>query len=183
MSEVLLKVPYFSQVDNDTDYHGSGYRQCNLTTHAMAVDFLTKGALSQKAKELGFAEPESYYGKLLAPYGDTIDHTAHTRCIEEKFGLRSQWRTDLDISAIGQQLEQGKPVPVGVAYKQSGHIVLVVGRSDRGLKIHDPYGIRYGATSGYDVGANGANDEYSWHLLNQVYWDLGSCSGWGRIFT
>lgn len=183
MSKVLLSVPYFSQVNNTDEYHGSGYRQCNLTTHAMAIDFLTKGALSKKAKELGFCEPESYYGKLLAKYGDTTDHTAHTRCIAQEFDIRSAWRTDLSKADLIAQLDKQLPVPMGVAYKGSGHIILAVGYNDRGLIVHDPYGVRHGATDAYDVGVSGANDRYSWKLLNQVYWDLGSDRGWGRIFV
>lgn len=177
-----LQVPYYKQIDNDSNLFGTGYRQCNLTSHAMALEFLTKGKLSQEAKRLGLSEPESYYGKLLDKYGDTIDHGAHTACIAQEFGIASEWRTDLSRSKIEDQLKKGKPVPIGVAYKSSGHIVLAVGFTAYGLLIHDPYGVRHGAADSYDVGANGANDSYSWKLLDQIYWDYGPNSGWGRIF-
>jgi len=182
MSKVLLSVPYFSQLNNTTKYHGAGYRQCNLTVHAMAIDFLTKRALSKKAKELGFCEPESYYGKLLAKYGDTIYHPSHTECIAEEFGIESEWRYNLRKSDLITQLDKQIPVPMGVAYKEAGHIILAVGYDDTGLLVHDPYGVRHGASNRYDVGVEGANDRYTWNLLNQVYWDQGSDRGWGRIF-
>ncbi len=182
-SEVVLSVPYFSQVDNATDDHGPGYRQCNLTVHAMAIDFLTKGALSKKAKELGFCEPESYYGKLLAHYGDTTKHLPHTQCIAQEFDIRSEWRYDLRKTDLIAQLDKQIPVPMGVAYKKAGHIILGVGYDDVGLLVHDPYGVRQGTSDSYNVGVSGAHDRYTWNLLNRIYWDKGSDCGWGRIFA
>lgn len=174
-----LDVPYFSQLDNCTDYHGAGSRQCNLTSHAMALAYLKPDFISSSIKKQ-YREPESYLGYFLNLWGDTTDHEAMSRCLKENFNIRSHWSYDLNKSEILTQLENQKPVPIGVAWRTSGHIVLVVGCDNRGLLVHDPYGIRRG--DGYDVGADGSFDHYSWSLLEDVFWELGYESGWGRIF-
>ena len=178
---VKLPVPHYYQIDNDTDYHGSGYRQCNLTSHAMALAYL-QPEFVKKSKSLGYDEPESYYGEKLNRYGDTTDHNAHTQCLQHEFGIQSSWTTSLDKATIIKQLDSGFPVPAGVIYKGSGHIVLIVGHTSEGFLIHDPYGTRHGANDSYDVGVGGVYDLYSWSLLNQVYFDSPGESGWGRVF-
>ena len=177
---LLLNTPYYRQIDNSPKFHGQGWRQCNLTSHAMAVEYLTKKLSDYTA--LGFNQPEDLYGALLDKYGDTILHDAHTQCLEKEFGLKSRWRTDLTRADVETQLMKGKPVPAGMAYRSSGHIVLIVGMKKEGLIINDPYGVRLGAQDSYDTEASGECDFYSWTLLNQVFWDAGPNSGWGRIF-
>jgi len=47
--------------------------------------------------------------------------------------------------------------------------------------IHDPYGIRYGATSNYEIGAQAAYDPYTFTLMEQIWVDMGTEAGWGRV--
>ena len=176
---IRLDVPYFTQLDNQTDYHGSGTRQCNLTSHAMALSYLQPGFKFESIRRQ-YLEPESYLGFFLSLWGDTTDHAAMSQCLLEQFKVASDWVYDLDKKTILTQLENKKPVPIGVGWRSSGHIVLAVGYDGKGLLIHDPYGVRRGEE--YEVGADGSFDHYSWSLLDQVFWDLGSESGWGRIF-
>jgi len=168
MSEIRLNVPYESQLDNNTDYFGAGFRQCNFTSHLMAVRFLKPGIR------------ESQFERKWYEFGDTTDHVAGTKCLAF-FGIDSEWRENLSKRHIMDQLAQEIPVPLGVAYKSSGHIVLAIGCNDQGLLIHDPYGIRHSAHDSYDVGANGAYDLYTWGILDQVLFDIGQNSAWGRI--
>jgi Peptidase_C39 like family len=182
MQPILLNVPYYSQIDNSTTFHGPGCRQCNLTSHAMALEYLT-GRLKKNPIIPGLPEPESVYGQLLAPYGDTTDNDAHTRCIEAEFGLKTRFAMDLGRTDIESQLARGIPVPIGVEYKTSGHWILVIGMDDAGLIVHDPYGVRAGAADIYDTSVSGASDRYSWALLEQVLWCDGPGTGWGRVFS
>jgi hypothetical protein len=147
----------------------------------MALAYLKPDFLV-KAKALGYAEPESYFNSLLYPYGVVTDHGAITQCLKKEFGITSEWSYSIEKKTIIAQLDKNKPVPMGVKYKSSGHIVCCVGYTDSGLLIHDPYGIRYGIEEAYDVGADGSFDKYSWPVLKEVYWDLGSQAGWGRLF-
>jgi hypothetical protein len=79
---IKLPVKYRGQTDND--WHptfGNGYRQCNLTSCTMLADFLLNGELSRSATAQGLNEPA--YQKLLAPYGDTIDHNCQTKALKD----------------------------------------------------------------------------------------------------
>ena len=178
--EIKLEVPYYSQLDNITDYQGAGWRQCNTSSHAMAIAYLKPDFLIQ-AQALGYKQPDDYLGFLLHSSGfDTTDHVGMTKVMLDTLGTSSTWSYAIARDDILSQLKKNKPVPMGLAWGNSGHIVCCVGCNDDGLLIHDPYGIRIGDT--YDVGADGSYDFYSWGLLESIYWDLGSEAGWGRIF-
>ena len=47
--------------------------------------------------------------------------------------------------------------------------------------VHDPYGIRLGATNRYEIGASAKYDPYSLTLMEQIWVDQGSEAGWGRV--
>jgi hypothetical protein len=183
---VKLPVKYRGQTDND--WHptfGNGYRQCNLTSCTMLADFLLDGALSRSATDQGLKEPESAYQNILAPYGDTIDHNCQTMALNE-LGIESSY-TQQSISAddLLLSLSMGIPVVIGVKYKTSGHIVLLVGHNpDRQIwLVHDPFGTRHGASDSYDIGFGGAYDEYSYDSFDRIFWDRGPGSGDGWIVT
>jgi uncharacterized protein YvpB len=187
--KLILRLPvtYRSQMDNNPTWQGPPNRQCNVTSTVMMLDYILKGRLSKLSEDAGFREPEGYYGKILdRKYGaDTTDHNGHTRCLREEFGVESYWSKTLSARDIRRQLELNIPVVIGVAFKSSGHVICIVGIDEsRGTYlVHDPYGIRYGATNNYDVGAWGAFDIYSIDLMDQLFWDGGPEAGWGRIIT
>jgi Peptidase_C39 like family len=182
-----LPVTYRSQMDNNPKWHGAPNRQCNVTSTVMLLDYILKGKLSKLSSEAGFREPEGYYGKILRQKydSDTTDHDGHTVCLKEEFNVDSYWSKKLSARDIRRQLELGIPVVIGVAFKVSGHILCIVGIDEsRGTYlVHDPYGIRYGASNSYDVGAWGAYDVYSIDVMDQLFWDGGPESGWGRVIT
>lgn len=179
-----LNVKYFTQVDNYSGYFGPGTRQCNLTSCAMFAEFLLEKfdekTLSQKAKEEGLQEPEDYYGKILNKYGDTIDHEANTKALKV-LGIDSYFSYTLDVKEAVTSLEKGYPVVLGVLYKTSGHMILLVGhdRAKREFYVHDPYGSRAGTADYYAAigGDAGKYDVYSQESLEAIWGD----SGWGRI--
>jgi uncharacterized protein YvpB len=185
MTKVLLNVPHYDQNDNDNHLHGPGWRQCNLTSHAMALDYLTGGDLSRLAKKNGMNEAESYYGFHLNKYGDTINHDAHTQVLTNFFKIPNYWKRDGSCRDLRKQLDLGKPVPIGVHYKSSGHIICVIGYDDvkKVFYVNDPYGVRAGASNQYHTigGYSGACDTYSYSLMVRLF-----CSnkndGWMRVF-
>lgn len=180
---IKLNVSYFSQLNNEQTFFGSGSRQCNTTSNAMLADYLLKGELTQKAKQ-GFAEPESVYMRLVAKHGDTIDHVAQTKALTE-LGIESYFSYTLSAKDVLMSLKAGIPVVAGFAYKGSGHICVIVGYNPakKVWYVHDPYGTRHGANDVYDVGIGGAYDSYSNETMQRIFWDQGGEAGWGRIVT
>ena len=176
-----LDVPYFSQLDNDTYHHGPGSRQCNLTSCAMFLAAL-KPQLREEPKLSSFKEFESYYGETLIKYGDTTSHEANTQALKD-FGVETYFSYTLSLTDLMLCLKAGYPAVLGLAYKDSGHIVVATGFNldKEQIYIHDPYGIRYGTSNSYDIGANGAYDPYSFGTLEQIWLDMGAEAGWGRI--
>lgn len=176
-----LNISYFNQRDNWDRYQGSGWRQCCLTSHCMAAEFLLDGEIGKGAKAKGYVEPEDLYGEVLAKYGDTTNVQAHTPCLKE-FGLESYFTYSGSIKDLLRCLDAGVPVPIGVAYKASGHYVCAVGYSDRGVWIHDPYGVRLGLSDAYE-NMSGAYDFVSYDWLQLKWVDQGAEAGWMRVMT
>jgi len=183
---VKLDVPYYSQLDNATRWHGAPSRQCCLTSNTMLADYLLDGELSQLAEAEGMRQPESYYGQVLAQRhrADTTDHDGNTMCLLG-FGISSYWSKTLSVQDIRQSLDASIPVVAGVAFRSFGHIVVIVGYDDYNGEwlVHDPYGIRYGSSDRYEIGADGSFDRYSQQTMDQIFWDGGPEAGWGRIVT
>jgi hypothetical protein len=179
-----LTVAYFSQLNNDPSIFGPGWRQCNTTSNAMLADFLLKGDLTKQAKDKKFSEPESFYMRLVAKYGDTTDHNAQTKALKD-LGIESYFSYSLSAKDVLQSLRTGIPVVVGFAYKGSGHICVVVGHDPvkKIWLVHDPYGTRHGSSDSYDVGIGGSFDPYSYDTMQRIFWDQGGEAGWGRIIT
>lgn len=188
MASIRLDVPYFGQIDNDTRYFGNGTRQCCMTSNAMAANFILKTwrleSLEQRAKRLGFFEAESAYGEVLKNYGDSTDHTANTAALR-KFGLDSYFSTSLSVENAIASLDKRLPMPVGLHYKSSGHIVCLVGYDldQEFFWVHDSYGIRAGIADYYEAigGQSGKYDKYSFQTMKSL-WSSAS-DGWGRVFT
>lgn len=182
----LIKLPvvYRSQLNNDPSIFGPGWRQCNTTSNTMLADYLLKGELAKQAKEKGYPEPESVYMRIVAKYGDTIDHSAQTRALKD-LGIESYFSYTLSGQDVLTCLRAGVPVAAGFAYKGSGHICLIVGHDPvkKVWLVHDPYGTRHGSSDAYDVGVGGAFDLYTYDTMQRIFWDQGSAAGWGRVVT
>lgn len=181
---IKLPVKHSSQVDNDEAIFGPGWRQCNTTSNSMLADYVLNGELTRQAQAKGFAEPESVYMRLVGKYGDTTDHDAQTWALKE-LGIESYFSYALSSRDLLLSLQANIPIVVGFAYKSSGHICLVVGHDpDKKVwLVHDPYGTRHGASDSYDIGIGGAYDPYDYSVMQEIFWDSGGESGWGRIVT
>jgi hypothetical protein len=181
---IKLQVPYFRQNDNDAKVFGAGWRQCNTTSNCMLADYLLQGALTKAAKNKGYREPESVFMRIVAKYGDTINHEAQTKALKE-IGINSYFSRSISSKDVMLSLSYGIPVVAGFAFKNSGHICVIVGHDPvkRIFLVHDPYGIRYGASDAYEVNAWAAFDPYSYSTMQRLFWDMGNEAGWGRIVT
>ena len=191
---ILLDVPYMTQVDNSTRYHGQGYRQCNLTSQAMLLLYVQKKFnhepnLIEQSVQNGMFEPESYYGKKLYERGlaeqgkpyDTTDNNAHTVCLREDFGLETEFCTSASLDMVRTIINHGYPVAAGVLYKTSGHWLAIVGYDDDEFIVNDPYGKRHGDRDYYlEIGGNaGKCDVYRYDTMAKIWG--GANGGWIRI--
>lgn len=172
-----LDVKYRAQLDNSEETgQGNGYRQCNPTSNAMFADYIRKqngfAGLDSLAKPA--EQGEDYFARIVSRYGDCTVHANITKAL---LNLRivSEYGA-MPLSSIKAQLDEDKPVPIGVRYKADGHIVCVVGYAEDGLWIHDPYGVRYGSENRYNTKASGAYDKYSYALFAKLH------DGMGRAF-
>lgn len=178
-----MNVPYYTQHDNNTEYFGPGYRQCNLSCNAMYLAYL-KPIVQEHAKQKGFETVEDYYGFKLNKYGDTTDHQAHTKALGD-FGVETYFSYSLSLEDLLKSLEKKIPMVMGVKYKIGGHMIIATGynKDKECIYVHDPYGVRFGSSDMYEVGANGAYDEYSYDLLKHIWVDMGDEAGWGRVLN
>ena len=182
-NEVMLEVPYYSQLDNSTHLFGPGSRQCNISSCSMYAAYLNKESV-RKSKELGYNTFEDYYSDILSEYGDTTNHSAHTKALRQ-LNIETYFSYSLSLGDIIKAIKINIPVVLGLAYKNSGHIVVATGYdlTKERLYIHDPYGIRFGGSDSYEVGVPGNFDPYSFEQLKHIWTDLGDDAGWGRICT
>ncbi len=181
--ELKLDVPYFSQLNQDTQTFGGAWRQCNTASNAMLADYLLNGELSQQARAQGFREPESIYMRVVKQYGDTTSEEAQTKALQY-FGIDSFVSPTLPLQKVQQSLQTGVPTVLRVALRSGDHYILVVGQdpSRRIWYAHDPYGVRHGTSDNYEVGADGSFDAYSYEVLGTLFDPLGT-GGSGRVVT
>lgn len=170
-TDIKLQVPFYLQTDNRFEPN----RTCNTSSNAMAAKFLG-------AKISG---DDEYY-QAVKKYGDTTDHTAQSRALAE-LGIKSQWRTDLGLSDLDEQLQKGLPIVIAILHRgrrenpTGGHVIVCIGRTAAGdYRFHDPYGSLLDGYLGNPN--NGKNVVYSREELSDR-WLLGAVNGgWGRIF-
>jgi Peptidase_C39 like family len=193
-----LDVDYFAQCDNEwwaesDGYMVSGTVQCAATSNAMLLNYLKPELMSQSIAK-GFTEFESYYKARFNSLGYSADdrgnHDCHTETLRT-FGIDTQWRTDLTDADIAKSLSNKFPVVAGFVYKVAGHICVIVGRTDAGYLVHDPYGLRTGSRDEYSYinpgfgDTSGAYDLFRWANLDVTLFNGNSKKdgAWGRILT
>lgn len=172
-NEVILGVPYLSQVNNVNVPHGT----CNLTCVAMCLMFLgvkPKNDKNQLEDELfEFVENRGW-----------DRHEAQTmKNVVEAYGFKDTYSSTGSITKIKNHIRDNKmPCIIHGYFTRSGHIITVVGFNDKGLIVHDPYGEWY--VDGYDV--NDTNKpEKGKRLLysNKLITDTCAIEGENSIWT
>lgn len=168
-SEIRLKVPYFSQRDNQI----KPYSTCNTSSCAMVAKYL--GAK--------ISSDDEYY-TYVEKYGESEDHSAQNQALTA-INIKSTWNTNLDFDDLDKSLEAGFPIVIGILHHgpleapSGGHMLVVIGRNaNRDYICNDPYGdlmTDYQSTNGNGV-------IYSRKVLSHRWLVEGPKSGWGRLF-
>lgn len=150
-AEELLKVPYFSQYDNQ---HEPG-STCGNTSGAMVVSY----HLGQRIY------PDTIYNKFGKATGQTPEGLAS---IYRSFGLYAKSTRNGSRSEIINHINNNRPVVIHGYFTRNGHIVSFVGVSKNGLIANDPAGNwKRCAQCGYNASMSGEGLQYSWSELSE----------------
>ncbi len=170
MEDIVLDVPYYSQRDNRFE----PYRTCNVSSHAMVCEFIKPGS---------FNGSDDNYAKELSRWGDTTDHSAHSKLLEAN-GFKSQFRYNLNYENLNASLcDRKMPVVIGVLHRGNlytpygGHMLVVIGKKGNDYICHDPWGEPFSYKSN-----NGKNCVIPTLSLDHRWLADGPKSGWGRLF-
>lgn len=180
--KVLGNVPYFHQSDNETedgtgDDRVNGNVMCQLTSLAMVLaskGIRAKDPSVQLEDELyKMAKEEGRGGKKLwdtvrETYEKVIPKINSSESIVgngyEYDSSKGYWERDLKFNQITTQISLGNPVIVDIKYgKNSGHVIVCIGYTEKTLIVHDPYGnLEHGTNNSYGAkrDMNGAFVEY-----------------------
>lgn len=179
-----LDVAYQSQRDAAGKAADYWWHMCNSSCHAMLIDFLKPGLISDPAHDAGMAIDDYYLNEFVTPFGDSEDHNVHTAALQE-LGIESYWSQELSYADIDRSLAVGIPMPIGVLHRGSvwapegGHIILAIGKDGEGYRFNDPWGYGFAYSD-----QNGANVFYPKKpSLNNRWLVDGPNAGWGRIIT
>lgn len=180
----LLSVPYYSQRDSKS---GHAWRMCYSSSCAMLLQALKPGTLPG-------SNGDDEYLKTVFKYGDTTSADAQIRALRD-YGIKAQFRTNLEWEDIDRQLEKGIPVPIGVLHHgplggklYGGHWFIIIGKksnntgtvNDDQYFVHDPYGSLDLINGGYPGSTNGQKLLYSRKNLTPR-WQVNGTRGWGII--
>ena len=177
MPDLILKVPYFSQRDSAT---GHAMRMCFSSSCAMLLNTLKPNAVKG-------ANGDDEYLKTVFRFGDTTIADAQVKALAQ-YGVKAQFRQNLDWKDIDAQLAAGVPVPIGILHHGpvskptgGGHWLLIIGRKGdgSGYFVHDPFG-DLDLINGRYISTNGKQLVYSKKNLSPR-WRVGGTGGWGII--
>lgn len=170
--EIRLKVPYFSQRDNEHQAE----RTCNTSSCAMVAKYLGANISGDDA-----------YWQYVNRHGDTTEHTVQTQALLD-LGIKSTWNTNLGFDDLDKSLAAGLPIVIGIYHRGSldaptgGHMLVVVGRTAKGDYIcNDPYGSVLDGYSSEDINS-GNNVVYPRNVMSRRWLTDGEKAGWGRLF-
>jgi hypothetical protein len=129
--DVILKVPYLSQRDNERYPLGT----CNVTCYAMVMGFY-----GIKRKKDSFRQLEDELSKFLESFGR--DRHVHDDLVwmAEQYGLDASFRTDRTLDQIRAEIRSGHPVIVSTQLTSAGHIICLIGTQGEDFIVHDPFG-------------------------------------------
>ena len=168
-----LDVPYFSQMDNEHDFDGPGYRHCCSSSCAMLAAF--HGKISS----------DDAYRKIRHGYGDTTNPVANVGALRS-LGLTATFRTNGTPADLYAELDAGRPVAVGWLHQGpahaptgGGHWSVIIGYSNNAWIHHDPYGEANLQAGGYLSTGIGSGKGVIYSDRNwQPRWMPGGTQGW-----
>jgi hypothetical protein len=166
-----LPTPYQSQRDNYRD----AWRTCFSSSCAMLLMTLKPGVIHS----------DDEYIKTVFTIGDTTNSTVQIKALQH-YGVSARFKTNGNRALVQQQIDAGKPVPVGFLHNGtanapsgSGHWLCIIGYDNqRGSYIvHDPWGAMNVATGEYGS-TFGAKQHYDYKTFEPRWMVDGPSSGW-----
>ena len=174
-SSTELNVRYFSQRDNFRD----ASRTCFSSTCAMLVEYLNPNTLPG-------TYGDDFYIKRVFEYGDTTEAHVQLKALQS-YDVEARFVQNGSISLLKNQIDAGKPVPVGILHhgpahapSGSGHWLLVVGYTSTGFIVNDPWGSLEHETGVYNS-TDGEQLNYSYDLFKARWTVANDSDGWAII--
>ena len=134
----------------------------------------------------GCVKGDDDYIKRRQRFGDSTDASAQVKCLNS-LGIKARFVQNFNNKKLIEQLDRGKPVPVGILHKGpasgptgGGHWIIVIGYDDKGFFVHDPWGEINHATGQY-INANGKSLHYSYKLFDSRWTVYGDSDGWAIV--
>jgi hypothetical protein len=137
------EIAYFSQLDNTI----KPYVTCNSSANAVLLKTMIPSALGNGANA-----DDAYVKRIMSgEFGykgtsnPSIYHDAHTRALMA-YGLKTEWLTGVTAAKLMDIVSKQKVTVVNILHKGAaprlygGHVIAIVGKTDKCFKIHDSYG-------------------------------------------
>ncbi|NJR69624.1 MAG: C39 family peptidase [Synechococcales cyanobacterium CRU_2_2] len=166
-SQVEINVPYFSQRDNKFSPHTS----CNVTALAMVMSYY---GVQPKQGQL----EDELYEWCLNNYGEgSQEENVVLVRLAQAYGFNSTFATDRTWAQIRDRLKQKQPVVIGGYFTAQGHLLTLIGYSEQGYLVNDPWG---DALTGYRS-AYGRNLSYPKAYMEKMCSPEGDGSIWAHF--
>lgn len=149
-----LKVPYFSQRDNQF----SPSNTCNITCVAMCLKYFGINPTSrpQLEDELFLKVQEKGWNRYVHNDLDKLFAL---------YGIKNEFTTEAPWSRVKAHIDSGNPVIMSGKFTPSGHIIVLRGYDNKGFFVNDPWGEWF--STGYQ-NKSGENLHYSYNLCNRI---------------
>lgn len=175
-NEKILNVPYEYQLDNKS---GKGYRECFSSTCAMVAEYYGK------------IKGDDEYNQIRSRYGDTTDKNAQIAALKY-LGLNVRFITNGNAALLENEINAGRPVPVGWLHKGTvsypsggGHWSCCIGFTPESFVFNDPNGEADMLNGGYvnNSYSSGKNVKYSRKNWLRRWECDGKNTGWALLIS
>ncbi|MBW4680532.1 MAG: C39 family peptidase [Microcoleus vaginatus WJT46-NPBG5] len=156
-STVQLSVPYFSQLNNELNPHGS----CNVTSVAMCIVYLGYQWFNSSGEQLEDQLYRYCTDNRLSRHSPT-----DLAKLINIYGYKDDFQPDAKWGDVKQWLAAGNPCIAHGWFTRSGHIITIVGYNEKGWIVNDPYGEWY--EWGYETSISGKGLVYSYGMMKEV---------------
>ena len=159
--DITLKVPYYSQRDNERSPSGT----CNVTSYAMVLAYYNAPRKSVNGKR--WSQREDELEAFIQANGKTRWSHESLAWMGRRFGLDCRFNVNRTWDEVRAEVRAGRPVIVSGKFTASGHIVVIIGVKGDDFIVHDPWG---DANKGYNrrTATNGEARVYSLAYLDRV---------------
>jgi len=169
-----LRVPWYPQRDSASD---QGRRMCFSSSCAMLLEFMKPGTLQG-------ANGDDQYLARVRDYGDTTDPVAQIQALSS-YCVRATFRRTATRADLQDSIDRGIPVPCGYLHRGpvsapagKGHYLIVIGYSQLGVWVNDPWA-DMNLVTGVEDGPARPRVLYSWENWLPRWQVEGEGSGWG----